>query len=294
MTVRGAVLGVCAVLVVLMNSGLAGAVDDSRSGFCDGRIVHDYEQSLDHFPRASRPPFLGRIPFGPESLRLERFDDRLVVGGGLVGVVLRNSEGKGLSSLGLRISQTLLRVGANDRSRIPIRHRVRRVGNLEPFGELGLNFAVGSDAAFYQVTFFEDESDQRLGTYTEFFRALRPKLDVRLVVSSVSVMNGETISFRFRNPGTVTFRTGLPFSVERQGQYGWELDSFLTPTSFPMPAFRLGPGRASPCQTLTIPQVARPGVYRVTKRAVALRFREPRAIQLIAPFSILAVDRERR
>ena len=284
---------------VLLLAGLAFAMmaaDGSQPtaarasrGFCERSVVHDYEAPLNGMPQRRRPPSSGRLPFGPSKLRLERFSDRLVVGSGRVGVRLSNEGGKALRSLSLGVSAVLVRVNRRGRATKVLRHRRLHIDRLGPFGEPKLSFAVPGVPTFYRVDifFFDAMSARRLAKYSEYFRVLRPTRHVRLASSSSSVMPGGSIYFRFLNGGTSSFVTGLVFRVERWAEAGWQRDDLLTPKGFPMPAYGLGPGGASRCQHLTIPDVAVPGWYRIVKEIEA---RPPprgrRHIRLAAPFRI--------
>jgi hypothetical protein len=94
----------------------------------------------------------------------------------------------------------------------------------------------------------------------------RPNIAVRLVANRPSFSPGETVYFRLENVGATSINMiGEPFAVERYSDGRWVRDP-ATPDGFRRKAWGLlRPGRAGPCQSVSLPTEMAPGRYRISK-----------------------------
>jgi hypothetical protein len=278
----------CVLWSILWVPANATAEQDRDKTFCT-ESGHNYEAPLFSMHPVQRPPLSGVLPFAPNALTLNRPFTRVVVGTGIVGMAVRNTGNRRLSSLHLRAIARLTRVNKRGDVRRHIADRRVLLDRIAAAEESRLEFKVGGRPAFYRVTisFFDDGSGDRLGAYSEYFRVVRPKLNPQLVASATTVQRGKSISFRVANSGTATVSFGVPYQVERWERSGWTADSLLTPSGFPTPEFVAGPGASGKCQTLHIPPDAAPGKYRFMKNIEVLPPpRVRRNLVLVARFTI--------
>ena len=263
----------------------------SAGSFCKDRLLRDYEQPLRQMPKLRRPPASGRLTFGPKALALERSSTRLVVGRNReAGMQLVNRSGKPLKSLNLAIVASLSRV--NDKGQVVKRLQKRTwdIERLKALETLELAFRVGVSPASYRVdvAFSTDGGQRRLPTFSEYFLVPRPAIRVRLASSSSFAQPGEVMRFRLLNPGAVPISISHLFAIERLSNGQWIRDASLTPMTFAPVAVSVGPGGASGCLGVPIPEGTAPGQYRFARSVKAvISARTIRDIDLTVPFQVL-------
>jgi hypothetical protein len=110
-----------------------------------------------------------------------------------------------------------------------------------------------------------DRTGKVLGSYSAYFKVVRPSWQVRLGLTRDKVRPGQRILGRLENYGSETVEYGEPFGVQRFEQGRWVSQPDLSPQGWLMWAGFLGPGGTGLCNALNLPPDTRPGRYRLVK-----------------------------
>jgi hypothetical protein len=312
------VFGVCVAIVAGSTSVQGTASAQAEDEFCAGGIVHDYARPLKRLPKGHTLPVFGRLPFGPDWLRVEKyplsastmyrdpyFGHVLLSGASKFGYVLRE-QGSASESVDLGWVVTarmfgMSRSGVLGREIVRKRFRIGRVGR-GLWRKLTLN-ALRRPGLYRFDIGFKDRVGRMLGKFQENLRVVRRRYKARLVVSDSVLYRGESADMRIDNIGTrsITFEEGFSvgFTLQRFDGLGWvevplpivngwriESDRIA---GFPNLYSGVPAGWSTTCVgSIQIPSEFRAGLYRILKPVKAAKrhgFSPP--INLAAEFQVV-------
>lgn len=279
-TAAAVVIGTAGLLVLTMSfsatpaaSGPEPLQEPATCGYTS--VVRDFLKPLRKMTPIKEPPPSGKLPFGPEGMNLEASDRELLVGGGLAGFNLSDDAIGQIRHLNWIVETELARVNANGRILSSLGVKRRRLGSIEGNRIDGLRYRVSGDPAFYRadIRFFRRGTGRLLAEYSTYARAVRPKVDLRVIVETPSVLPGDLATAKLVNMGT------LPI-VSRPYDYGFEVEALSggqwipvaeNPRRGPVPGGRLTPGprqvlpageQVRGCLRYLVPTNQVPGIFR--------------------------------
>jgi hypothetical protein len=221
-------VGCLGVLAPIGGTSLAAAPAGAYCGKL--AIARDYLQSLRMKAPVREPSPSGKMPFAPRGMTLVKKGDGLVVNRGWVGFSIRDGAVQQLRHLNWVIETELSRV--NSRGRVVDSRGVKRrqIGSIEGNQIRDLLYWLSGEPAFYRVDirFFRKCTSRLLGEYSSYARVMKSRVDLRVVVDTLSVFPGEFATARLVNLGTVAIRSN---SIS----YGFGVEAFTGETWIPMP-----------------------------------------------------------
>jgi hypothetical protein len=153
---------------------------------------------------------------------------------------------------------------------VELDRRGRRIGlprtikrNIKRLRTAEFGFEVSGRPAIYRLEIiFENESGERLARFGEYFRVLRPGLDVDFFLNGTTFHRGEQVQAWLVNRGAAILSFGLSTTIEYDGT-AWT----KPPVAFPggpvlAIGLAIGPGVKTTCWKTIIPNDSAPGVYR--------------------------------
>lgn len=242
-------------------------------------VVRDFLAPLSEMPPISRVPSSGKLPFGPPGLELSS-GDQLVVGPGSAGFSFSDEAIEQQRKLHWRVEATLLKVSSSGRVRSKIASQIRRLGVVEGNSIKGFWFDVAGSPAFYRVdlSIRTLKGNRLLGTYSEYVRVMRKRVDLRVVTDEPSVVSrGQTAYARLINLGTVPVISAsyaFGFRITRFDGSRW-VHVPENPPRGPVPKRMqvLPPGRENlGCLRYRVPDDAPAGSYRFQAGDLAAEF----------------------
>ena len=239
---------------------------------CNATTIHDYAKPLNHLPPVQPVP-LGQHPhFAPNGVELGRLTGGpLQPGPSRRGFILSYSHyGSTAPSrrLDWRVTARLTTLDRHGRRKGLPQTTEKRVRKLRSGDhELEFAFDVPGKPAIYRLEIvFEDKGGKRLARFGEYFRVLRPSVNVDFFLEGTSFHRGETVQPFLANRGAAFLSFGLELIVEYNDEGTWTQPPVAFP-GHPVPAIGLvlGPGERGSCWSATIPPDAVPGTYRLSK-----------------------------
>jgi hypothetical protein len=131
-----------------------------------------------------------------------------------------------------------------------------------------------------------NESGTRLGSYSAYFKVVRPSWKPRLQLSRNALQPGQRLLARLDNYGTEVVSFVEAFSVQRAEGAEWVAVD-LPRRRWRMWLGQLGPGASSRCNELILPAEIPHGTYRIVKRAGTERWPEGKSTQVTALFEVV-------
>jgi Bacterial Ig-like domain len=259
-----ACLGMIVAVTMVAPPALASA--NARSGsFCRIGVVRDYEAPLRQMPPVRHTRASGRIPGGPDGLRLLP-QARVQSSSGQVGFFADSKTPRGLWWRGWEAEALLWKITSSGKTSGRLPRRKRFPSEVAPTTQRQLGFRVSDKPAFYRIDLtFRQESTGKRRQISEYFRIVRRYIDIRLTADRAAYHTGETVMFRLENFGSVLMGYGYSFRTERLNASTWESVPELTgPTSAVLLGIDLG--LHTKCQRLPLTEGVLPGRYRVTKQ----------------------------
>jgi hypothetical protein len=232
-------------------------------------VVRDFLAPLSKMAPIRRLPASGKLPFGPAGLKLSA-ESQLIVGRGSVGFSFRDEAIEQRRRLQWRVEASLFRVSRSGRIRSTVAEQTRRLKIVEGNDIKPFLFNVPGSPAFYRVdlSIRSLEDNHLLGTFSEYYRVMRPRSDLRVVVDEPSVVTrGQTVHARLVNLGTVPLESPsyvFGFHVRRFDGSRWVFVAENPPRG-PVPKRMqiLPPGRENRgCLRYRVPDDAPAGRYR--------------------------------
>jgi hypothetical protein len=273
-----------AVTLFLFSSPAASAANQA---FCNQPLARDYLKPLRKMVPIDRAPEGGSLPFGPRALSLYPVGNGLRAGRGVVGFSFADAAGDQLRRVGWMLRASLLEVDRDGEVKRVLASRTRRL-QRQIVNRLGTaKFVVPGKPAFYRVDIvIAQNGGQRLGAYSEYFRALPRTIDIQLALSQQEVSPGQAVYARVENLGTGMV---LPSSVAKIEQYdgtdwrpiGSSVAAGLRPSLRP----KILGGEIGPCFRFNASQLPS-GSYRFTEQVNIPIAKSSRTTR--AAFSVIA------
>lgn len=240
----------------------AVARGEKYTGSCAKSVLmRDYLGALGDLPKQKGFADSGKLPFGPNNLRVYPPRTRLVVMGrdrieSSGALSKRSRSGRQLNWL---VESQLERL---DRQGSPLgiaKLKRQKVAAARGFSHRQFGFGSRVSPGLYRLSVTFASSQANLGSFKEYFRVIEERSSLRLTAPTVEVRPGETVRLRVKNLGTVSATySAFPQLFAADGSkvpifYGF--GSNLRP--------RLQAGYLSPCIDLPLPESLAPGEYRI-------------------------------
>lgn len=138
---------------------------------------------------------------------------------------------------------------------------------------------------FYRLDMkISNQAGEVLGSYSAYFKVVRPFWQVKLGLARDVVQPGQRIFSRLENYGTKTVAYGEDFGIQRLEGWEWVSQPDLVGDYWLLWLGILSPGRTGLCNSVTLPDDTKPGRYRVVKSV------EPgprrKSVFLTSPFTV--------
>jgi hypothetical protein len=245
------------------------AAEEGPKAFCNPEaMVKDYLAPLDHFPSENGFLESGQLRVGPEVLRISPPSERLVAIGHdrfSVYTSLSHTPRRSSPRLGWWVSSQLERIGKDQDATKTVKSKRQYIERIRGFGLHPFGFGSKVKPGIYRLTIgIENKAGKLLTEYEEYYRAVRPELNLKLATDRRSFAPGEIGLLRVENYGTLT---GTYYFDHRVWHVGDKVELPLPPQIYPAFLPFLHPGYASGCTWLRIPSDAPPGEYEVGMEA---------------------------
>lgn len=244
---------------------LIGATASATADFCDSQVIRDYTKVLKRLPAIPPPPLDERLDFAPPQIYLnDHGSGPLQVGPGKQGFELifgPSEEGAASRRVGWEVTSRLVKLDRRGHRIGPLRSIEKHVERLRA---VDFGFEVSGKPAIYRLEItFENKRGERLGRFGEYFRVLRPSLDVDFFLNGTTFHRGDQVQAWLVNRGVAVLSFGLFKTIEYNDGTTW-VDPPVAFPGGPVPAIGLaiGPGVKTSCWKTTIPVDAALGVYR--------------------------------
>ena len=133
-----------------------------------------------------------------------------------------------------------------------------------------------------------NQAGKTLGSYSAYFKVVRPYLKVDLGLARDTVHPGDRVFSRLENYGSESVTYGESFWVQRLESGRWVNQPELTPHFWFAWLGFLPPGGTGLCNSFVLPTNAAPGRYRVVKSIGMERGGRRKGKVLRAPFTVSA------
>gem|GEM_PF-6095196 len=274
---------------------LLAATPAAQAEFCESQVIHDYAKPLkglralpaapldEHLDFAPARVFLGHYPSGP--LQLGPAERGFYLG------YSPPSEGNPASPrIGWEVTTRLVQIDRRGRRRAPAQTIERHIKRI-PEGGVDLRFDVPGKAAIYRLeVVFENGKEERLARFGEYFRVLRPSLDVDFALNGSSFHRGDRVQAYLVNRGA----SFLSFGLDRTIQY-YDGSAWISPPGswksgvVPAIGLSIGPGVETTCWAATVPSDAGLGTYRFVKtvdHSTSIPFEPSTPLEVSSEFSV--------
>ena len=257
-------------LLVLVGLSVCPSASLGAGTSCPKGGEIDYLEPIKALPPIRQVPKNHHIPSSPKHLVASPLPS-LLAGGGRAGLILV-SEGPNASyRLDWTVKVSVKSISSagtpqNVVTRRTFRLRTRRSYWSNP---ASLTVAVPGRPGLYR----SDTTITGKGapaTFSQYIRVVPRKMDLALRLGRASYSQGEVLSSRLENRGTISVAYGLGLSLEWWNDGRW-VPVEDEPSFFPGSATDLEPGAAGPCERLALPASLQPGQYRVIKSVAAGR-----------------------
>lgn len=255
--------------LALVTSCLWLGVASAKADYCASQMVRDYTKVLKQLPAIPPPPLDEHPDFAPAQVYLwGQGRGPLQVGPATRGFDLFLSTRAEDNSVSRRVDwQVISRLVMLDRRG----HRIGSPRIIERYvprvheSTIHFTFKVpGTPAIYRQEIVFKDRRGKRLARYGDYFRTLRPSLDVDFELNGSTFHRGELVRAWLVNRGVAVLSFGLSKAIQFNDGTAWVSPPVPFPGG-PVPAIGLaiGPGVKTSCWSTTIPIDAAPGIYRL-------------------------------
>jgi hypothetical protein len=248
---------------------------------CKRHVVVDYTRPFRRLEPAHPAPKSEVLPFAPRNLRITNTTSGNVLsGGGWFGYVLRATSASvaGMSlnwRVKVKLSQ-LTRTGRIQRVVKAKRWTFRTVHNLR---SLDFSIDLSPKVALYRyVIEFQRLNGRRLAQFSEYVRAVKPRLRTELTLSANIYRTSDELRMQIVNPGTESVAYGEDLAVEMLSPTGWTPADVLRPIPLRKSLKTLGPGEAAQCEGRQFLSTAQVGQYRIKRMFSPLSMRGRRTL----------------
>lgn len=273
-----------------------GAANPARGEFCESQLIHDYAKPLRGLRPLPATPLDEHLDFAPARVYLGHSQSGLLqVGPGQRGFVLAFSpwsdDNPASRRVGWQVTARLVKINQHGRPLAAPRTIERHVKRVPAKKGVPFEFAVSGELALYRLEIvFENGKGERLARFGEYFRVLRPSLDVDFFLNGTSFHRGELVQAYLVNRGVAY----LSFGLDRTIQF-YDGSSWTDPPGdwgggvVPAIALRIAPGIKTSCWSKTIPTDAGLGTYRFVKtvdQSTGAPFSRETPLEVSAEFTV--------
>ena len=261
-----AALALCMVLPV----GAGNASTQSGINACEQRVqIKDYLAHVKKVAPVRSVPESGKLPFAPRGVSLQRLGNGPNVGATTLGFALYDEAINWPRRLNWVIKATLVKVNTNGKVLKFVERKTERIGTskLEDEAITGQRFDVSGNPAYYRVNLdFENFRGRKLGSYSEYFRVMKPRYRAVMTLSDEEVRPGQTIRARIENLGTELILAEVNVAIERHDGTQWTRVAtvYRGGKALDASAYVFG-GETGPCFTFGAPVDLGSGQFRVTE-----------------------------
>jgi len=276
------------IVPVQVHSTWAANASHQHAGFCKARQTRNYLKPLERMVPVRHVPRSGRLPFGPKGVSLYAIGNGLLAGKGSVGFAFSDRAVNQRRRLNWFVRSKLSRVNYRGHVEAVLATRTRYVGRRKVDRVSGQRFMVSGRPSFYRVDIaIARRNGVRLGRYSEYFRVMSPKSNVRLSVSSRSVISGQEVYARVENIGTESVLPSGRVYIERYNGTAWEgIGSTTIPGQRTRVRAVLFGGEVGPCVKYKVPEGQPEGLYRLTDYVDRLKSGSGSRRTLVARFQV--------
>jgi hypothetical protein len=250
--------------------GRAEAVaQGDRSAPCKREIAKDYLASLSQSWPVRKVPQSGKLPFGPQGIRLFRTGNGPTVDGGAIGFYVTDIAINQRRRLNWVIRTTLVKVNATGQPVRVIDRKVDHVAtrNIDEGPRGRQRFHVPANPANYRVDItLEKRSGEMLGSFGEYFRVMKARYKAVMTLSDSDVVPGQTIRARIENLGTEPIAAKVDVAVDWYDGTQWigREKVYRGGKVFDGSTYVSG-GETGPCFNYKVPDDLGYGKFRVTE-----------------------------
>lgn len=187
------------------------------------------------------------------------------------------------------VKTTLVKVNATGERVKMLDRKVDHIAtrNFEdgPYGRQ--QFHVSMKLANYRVDItFEKRSGENLGSYSEYFRVMKPRYQAVMTLSDEDAVPGQTIQARIENLGTEPVKAEKKLAVETYDGQRWsKLAIVYEKGKRAEGRVNVFGGETGPCFTYKVPVELSSGRYRVTE-GIRRSLRQGQQTQASASFQV--------
>jgi hypothetical protein len=235
----------------------ATSSDRRITGYCAPTVVRNYLAAIERAAPVRQLPASGHLPFLPRGVSVNVIGNGVEVKRATIGFAFSDNASSHPRHLNMSIKATLNRVTASGRVSEVLKERSQFVGSrqIESDSPNKQRFAVPPAPAYYRVDIeFQRRSGKALGRYSQYFRVMRPRFEVKVEPSTEVVLPGQKLDVRLTNLGTEPIQASREFLVEGYKQGTWMLVDtiFVGNKPFHGKEFVYG-GETGPCVSYVLP-----------------------------------------
>jgi len=255
-------------LVSVAAPGRAAAAE-GQPAFCESRTLHDYLAPLKRLPKLRELPYRRRAEPFFRGVRIGASGPSLAVGGGSAGYQFQFPL---QASKDPRWDVTVNLAQVNAKGIVVLRLGERRFRSAAaiPGGVPEPHFGLPERPGFYRTTLVirSSSTGRKVARFGNYYRLVKPKIDMRFVTEAASYRPGETVFARLENPGAAFALYGEGFKVEGlQGESWGPVPA--APGPYATGLQYVAPGTTSRyCLPFPIPPAMPPGRYRLAQETV--------------------------
>jgi hypothetical protein len=188
------------------------------------------------------------------------------------------------------LSATLSALRHGGQSTYEIAHTTRFLKDIDAAHQPHIGLTPPDRRGFYRFDLRITSGGITLGSYSAYFKLVRPSWRPRLRLDRRFVYAGQTIQGRVENLGSERVSLGEEDFVQRKTAAGW-VGAGWSPGLDGLVETQLGPGAAEGCFARSVPEDAPLGRYRLVKPVEGpAGSADRRKVLLKAPFEVGAFD----
>jgi hypothetical protein len=243
------------------------AAATGEPAFCESETLHDYLTPLKRMPKLRERPYRRRAEPFFHGVRIGASGPSLAVGAGSAGYQFQFPiEGKGPD---WNVTVNLAQVNARGAVVVRMGERRFRSAALGEAAVVEPHFGLPETPGFYRtIAVIRSSSGRKVAKFGNYYRVVKPKIDMRFVTDATSYRPGETVFARLENPGAAFALYGEEFKVEGlQGETWGPVPA--APGPYGIGLQYVAPGTTSRyCLPFPIPATMPPGRYRLAQETV--------------------------
>jgi hypothetical protein len=253
----------------------------SGDSFCKEQVIRNFAEPLEDLPALHHPPLSRRLPFAKKLELVQEPPSGFAEMGGAVGFSFEVGRGvEGPAAVNWMVKARLTRVTASGELAKPVRSLQRRVRKVPGSYSVLINLKPDRLGLFRFDLAFYGAEESELGSYSEYFRMLRPVKRVRLRSARPIYRSGEDVRVRFENLGTGKIKVAISsFGLERLEAGHWIVVPELPRKGVdPGRISAMWPGTAGECIYPQSTTEIVPGRYRIWADALVGKKEHPQPV----------------